>query len=83
VEAWLAGNVEGGASGRVKIVLASDDPDDLTLREARALGSADVLLLERGVPGSILARARADAQRFALPFDGELPPGLVVELRRN
>jgi uroporphyrin-III C-methyltransferase/precorrin-2 dehydrogenase/sirohydrochlorin ferrochelatase len=83
MEAWLAGNVEAGATGRVAIVLASDNPDDLTLRQARALGAADVLLVGPGVPGAILARARADARRFPLPFDGELPPGLVVELRRN
>jgi uroporphyrin-III C-methyltransferase/precorrin-2 dehydrogenase/sirohydrochlorin ferrochelatase len=67
---------------RVVIELSSDDPEDLTLRQARALGTADVLLIGPGVPEAILARARADAQRLALPFDGELPVGLVVELRR-
>jgi uroporphyrin-III C-methyltransferase/precorrin-2 dehydrogenase/sirohydrochlorin ferrochelatase len=83
VEAWLAGDVEAGKAGHVEIVLASDDPDDLTLRQARALGAADVLLVGPGVPNAILARARADARRFALPFDGQLSPGLIVELRRN
>lgn len=45
--------------------LASSDPDDLTLRQARLLGEADLLLLDGDVPRAILARARADAERQA------------------
>jgi uroporphyrin-III C-methyltransferase / precorrin-2 dehydrogenase / sirohydrochlorin ferrochelatase len=62
--------------------LASDDPDDLTLRQSRLLGTADAVLFEPGIPAAILNRARADATRHALPFAGPLPPGLTVELRR-
>lgn len=61
--------------------LASNDPEELTLREARLLGEADVILHDAAVSPAILARARADAARHALPFDGQ-PEGTVVELRR-
>lgn len=83
VEAWLADGREAGDVGHAVILLTSDDPDDLTLRQARLLGAADALLVEPGVSPAILARARADVQRLALPHEGELPPGLVVELRRG
>jgi uroporphyrin-III C-methyltransferase/precorrin-2 dehydrogenase/sirohydrochlorin ferrochelatase len=66
-----------------EIRLRSDDPDDLTLREARLLGSADLLAHEAGVPDAILDRARADAMRQVIAR-GEGPPaypGMVVVLR--
>lgn len=83
VETWLEGDASADEPRRAVIELASDDPDDLTFRQARLLGRADVLLVEDGIPDAILVRARADAQRFPLPFEGELPPGLAVELRRG
>jgi uroporphyrin-III C-methyltransferase / precorrin-2 dehydrogenase / sirohydrochlorin ferrochelatase len=43
--------------------LASPDPDDLTLRQARALALADRVFHHPGVPVAILDRARADAVR--------------------
>ena len=67
----------------IEITLRSSDPDDLSLREARLLGSADLLAHEAGVPEVILNRARADAARLALA-PGEAVParnGLVVVLR--
>lgn len=45
--------------------LRSADPDDLTLREARALALADRVFHLPDVPPTILARARADAARIA------------------
>ena len=51
----------------VTIRLCSDDPDDLTLREARALASADRVIHGAGVTAAILDRARADAERIAAP----------------
>jgi uroporphyrin-III C-methyltransferase/precorrin-2 dehydrogenase/sirohydrochlorin ferrochelatase len=48
---------------RIEIVLTSTDPDDLTLRQARALGQADLILHDSDVPPAILNRARADAMR--------------------
>lgn len=84
VSAWLADTLPGGAPApapaRHVFTLASDDPDDLTLRQARLLGEADTILHDPAVPPAILARARADAARHSLPHDGEAP-GTVVELR--
>ncbi|MFC0590481.1 siroheme synthase [Novosphingobium aquiterrae] len=67
----------------VEIVLASDDPDDLTLRQARWLGSADAVLHDAAIAPAILARSRADAVR--LPRDAAPPAGarLTVILRRG
>ena len=83
VDGWLGGADMPPPSSHAVVTLSSGDPDDLTLRDARLLGSADVLLVGSGIPQAILDRARADALRRPLPYDGELPPGLVVELRRG
>lgn len=84
VESWLA--VSGVEDARVEeFSLPSDDPDDLTLRQARWLGTADLVAYEAGVPATVLARARADAARIELA-PGEVPParaGLVVIIRRG
>lgn len=82
VEAWLGQAAAPAAVGPIELAVASDDPDDLTLREARLLGSADAILFERGIAPAILARARADAVRLTLPHDGAVPEGLVLVLRR-
>lgn len=66
VKVWLEGNSETRAGAVFDITLASADPEDLTLRQARLLGEADVLLLDGAVPPAILARARADAARLEL-----------------
>ena len=79
---WLEGTAEPDIPERVEIVLTSDDPEDLTLRQARLLGSADALLHDADVPAALLDRARADAQRIVLPHDGPQPAGLVIVLRR-
>lgn len=80
VESWLAG-AKAPDFRHEFITLSSDDPDDLTLRQARLLGQADALELECEVSAAILARARADAAR--LPAGSALPDsGLVVTLRR-
>lgn len=81
---WLEGAHSDGAA-TVEIRLRSDDPDDLTLREARLLGSADCLATEPGVPLEIILRARADAVRIDIE-KGAPPPfadGLVVVLRTS
>jgi uroporphyrin-III C-methyltransferase / precorrin-2 dehydrogenase / sirohydrochlorin ferrochelatase len=64
VAAWAGGADAPDAGAVVEITLRSDDPEDLTLREARLLGVADTLLVEADVPPAILARARADARRL-------------------
>lgn len=72
VDAWLAGAVEGRTGAIFDVTLTSGDPEDLTLRQARLLGEADVLLLDGPVPPAILARARADAAR--LPWNAKGAP---------
>lgn len=69
VASWLE---EGAAPhGRsVVIALRSDDPDDLTLREARWLGQADRVSFASGVPAAVIDRARADAVRVNGVADG-------------
>ncbi|WP_082825987.1 precorrin-2 dehydrogenase/sirohydrochlorin ferrochelatase family protein [Croceicoccus estronivorus] len=83
VENWLASPEERLSAGRQEIRVVSDDPEDMTLRQLRLLGSADVLLYDPAIPSEILDRARADAERVTLPFSGPEPDGLVVVLRRR
>ena len=45
--------------------LASADPDDLTLRQARALALAERVFHAPDAPAAVLARGRADAPRIA------------------
>lgn len=64
VERWLADAASPTAS-LLHFALASPDPDDLTLRQARALAQADRVYHHPSVPEAILDRARADAVRIA------------------
>lgn len=82
IAAWMEGAGEVAAPDPVTITLTSDDPDDLTVRQARLLGQADYLVIESGVAPAILDRARADAVRLVWPAmpDG---PGLTVILKRG
>lgn len=82
VERWLSADHAATAAGSVEIVLRSDDPDDLTLREARLLGTADVIRHAAGISEQILIRARADAERRALD-DPRPNHGLTVILKRT
>ena len=76
----LDGGFESGCeSGRVRLVGAGPgDPDLLTIKAARALGEADVVVYDRLTPEPILALARPNARllyvgkrkaRHALPQD--------------
>lgn len=82
VAVWLEGAGDPAAPLTVTIAVASDDPDDLTLRQARLLGRADYLVVEPGVAPAVIERARADAVRLEWP---SAPPekGLTVVLRRG
>lgn len=81
IEYWLEG-AEPVAPGIVEIALRSDDPEDLTLREARLLGAADVIGFEAGVAPHVLDRARADAARVVIEDDAfPAHRGLTVLLR--
>ena len=64
VAGWAVGESSPRGGGIIELTLTSADPEDLTLRQARLLGEADVLLLDGVVPPAILARARADAARL-------------------
>jgi len=76
---WLSG-ADASEAGLYRFTLSSDDPDDLTLRQARLLGRADAVIADRGVGAEILDRARADAVRLIHPYDGPMPAGMVVLL---
>lgn len=84
---WLAtpSDTARDAPGRLHhIVLNSDDPDDLTLRQARWLASADHVCHTAEVGPAILARARADAVREPCTA-APLPPyqGIVLFVERR
>lgn len=65
----------------VHFTLGSTDPDDLTLRQARALAGAERVYHRHDVPTEILNRARADAPRLACDVPpAEAGPGLSVYL---
>lgn len=69
------------AARLLRFTLHSADPDDLTLRQARALAQAERVYHLPAVPTAILDRARADAPRIARPAPPEAPgPGLSIWL---
>ncbi|UYH55266.1 siroheme synthase [Qipengyuania sp. SS22] len=82
VETWLEGKTAAEEKRVLEFTLTSDDPEDLTIRQARALGQADTVLHDPAIAEAILVRARADAVRQPLPSE---PPasGLTVLLRRG
>jgi uroporphyrin-III C-methyltransferase / precorrin-2 dehydrogenase / sirohydrochlorin ferrochelatase len=79
VARWLDQPAAGIGDRIETIVLTSPDPDDLTLRTARLLASADRVCHRADVPPAILARARADAERVLCESPGP-GPGLTVDL---
>ena len=84
VEQWLRGAAD--SDGTVtEFSLTGDDPDDLTLRQARLLGGADLVLHDPDVPPVILNRARADAVRQVLgePAPRAAPGRNTVIIRRG
>lgn len=65
----------------IHLRLSSRDPDDLTLRDARALANADSIHHGADVPSAVLDRARADALRIVSASPPVAPgPGLTVYL---
>ncbi|RXD04989.1 siroheme synthase [Sphingomonas sp. UV9] len=82
VDAWLAPTDVPAAKRDVAItlVLLSDDPEDLTLRQARALASADRVYHRPNVPAAILDRARADAARLCETMPRDPGTGLSVDI---
>ena len=78
VALWL-GEGDSAPPSLHRVTLRSDDPDDLSLRDARMLGEADRIIATAAVPPAIVARARADAERL-----DRMPPvplaGVTVEI---
>lgn len=83
VARWLDASDERPEGGLVTITLRSDDPDDLTLREARLLGRADRVFHAEDAPAAILDRARADAARVRGDPPSDPGPGVSVLLVRR
>lgn len=82
VSDWLDDPSPGPQSEVIDLEISSDDPDDLTLRQARWLAQADQIFAAADVPGAILDRARADAERFELSLWDERPiEGLALRIR--
>ena len=64
IAGWLASDAATQSARTEMIHLTSDDPDDLTLRQARQLASATTIYHAADVPPAILDRSRADATRI-------------------
>lgn len=64
VQAWADGESAPITARAEEFRLTSDDPEDLTIRQARMLGEADAVCVDGDIPPAILARARADAERW-------------------
>lgn len=77
VDGWLINPDAGHVAGLQILMIASDDPDDLTLRQARLLGQADHIVHHSEIAAEILSRARADASRTAC---AKAPGGPVAGL---
>ncbi|HTI31837.1 MAG TPA: siroheme synthase [Sphingomonas sp.] len=72
-----------GAANVVRVAIASDDPDDLTLRAARLLGQADRVYHAPNIAPAILDRARADAPRIPGVPPADAEPGLTLVLEHR
>lgn len=87
VGAWIAEAETVEPAHWHSFTLVSDDPDDLTLRQARLLGCADAVLYDPAVAAEIVNRARADAvKRVVLPTEDGRDLGLkgiVVRIYRE
>lgn len=83
VERWISQGEAPRNADTVEFVLKSDDPESLTIRQARLLGAAELLLHDDAVAPEILSRARADAVRRKLPCDERAENGLTVILRHS
>ncbi len=86
VDQWLSTLDNGSPPARIELIrLTSDDPDLMTLRDARLLGSADAIWHDGSVPEEILVRARADGTRhIAASPPHDITSGLTlwVEMAR-
>ena len=79
VTQWLEGAGSGATARFHHVVVTSNDPDDLSIRTARLLAQADLVLHQAAVAPAVLNRARADAQRTQCETAPDMPPpGMTV-----
>ncbi len=79
VTRWLEGAGSGATARFHHVVVTSNDPDDLSIRTARLLAQADLVLHQAAVAPAVLNRARADAQRAQCETAPDVPPpGMTV-----
>ncbi len=84
IDDWLEDPATGNRTGLIEMKLHSADPDELTIKQARLLGQADIIYADSSIAEAILVRARADAERFDLAkFDPAQITGLTLVIRRN
>lgn len=84
VERWLDASVGETGGGYHHLIITSDDPDDLTLRQARLLGQVDQIFHTPAISPAILARGRADAVRSACSMPPNPPfEGIILYLERR
>lgn len=83
IDAWLSSPQDKAPNRVFEVRITSSDPEDLTLRTARLLGSADAVVHEPGVASQILDRSRADAVRIAIATGEKAPElrGSIIVLR--
>jgi len=84
IAAALAGPPEA-PDRLVTVELTSDDPDELTLRQLRALSQADAIYVTPDVPAAVIDRGRRDAARVvctAPPADRAAGYGVFLTRRR-
>ncbi len=80
---WIAGSSSNATAALHHLKITSDDPDDLTLGQARLLAQADAVFYQSGIAASIVDRARADAARHACETPPDPPPpGITLYLER-
>ena len=80
VTSWLQTEAQSDNDELITIIVRSDDPDDLTLGEARLLGRADHVYHSAAVHAAILDRARADAVRTPVSAPPRTFSGLSLYL---
>jgi uroporphyrin-III C-methyltransferase/precorrin-2 dehydrogenase/sirohydrochlorin ferrochelatase len=78
---WLEAGGDMRQRGAEHIALTSDEPDDLTLKQARWLAGADYVLTKGDIAPEILVRIRADAEVMAqADVKGNLPQDALIIL---
>ena len=84
VDQWIEAPSALQPNQLIRFAVSSDDPDDLTLRQARWLGRADTIVYHPKVAPAIVARGRADAVRHACAECPDPPnSGLTLYLERG